>query len=110
MQVTAWKYKVSTSLNVKMELLTCDDEVPPEYLGSSITQFCRLVLILAITPLCEIEVNLRDLPLQAFSKFSSANEVCYSVDFELAIVFGPAMEIEMHYKGKMISKALVMYN
>jgi hypothetical protein len=66
-------------------------------------------LMIAVKPLCEIVVNLRDLPAEAFEKNHGPDGVFYSISYDLAIIFAPVIEFKMLYKGREFGKASAKY-
>jgi hypothetical protein len=85
-----------------------DDNDPPEYVDICIS-FIHLSLILAVKPLCEVQVNLRALPSDAFERVTGSDGVFYSITYDLAIKVGPMLEFQMLYKGQEYGKAVARY-
>jgi hypothetical protein len=59
--------------------------------------------------LCEIEVNLKDLPPDAFQKATGPEGVFYSVSYDLVIIFAPVIEFKMLYNGQEVGKVMTTY-
>jgi hypothetical protein len=66
-------------------------------------------LIIGVKPICSIDVDLRNLPVGAFKKITADGQIIYSVDFELAIAFGPAMEFRLLYQKTLMGSAVAHY-
>ena len=84
-----------------------DEDDPPEYLETC--DASKIFLTLAVKPLCEVEMDLRELPEEAFERVTGSDGVYYSITYELAIKFGPMLEFQMLYKGKEYGKAIAKY-
>lgn len=96
-QVTEWKYRFAAALNCSVELLSCTKKDAPEYIHDSVQR------------VCEMEVNLRDLPADAFERLTGPDGVYYSVSYELAIIFDPVIEFKLMYKGRDIGRVTAKY-
>jgi hypothetical protein len=57
-----------------------------------------------------MEVNLRDLPADAFERSTGPDGVYYSVSYELAVIFDPVIEFKLMYKGRDIGRVTAKYD
>jgi hypothetical protein len=60
-------------------------------------------------PICDITSDLRNLPPDAFERLEGARGRCYLAKYDLLFVFGSTIEINLSYKGKVLSKCDVHF-
>jgi hypothetical protein len=58
--------------------------------------------------LCAIEVDLRNLPLEAFERSVGQSGVYYSLNYELVVVFDPVIEFKLFHQGSQIERAMAV--
>jgi hypothetical protein len=66
--------------------------------------------MLAVKPFCEVQVNLRDLPEEAFERVTGSDGVFYSITYDLAMKFGSMLEFQMLFNGIEYGKVTAKYH
>jgi hypothetical protein len=65
----------------------------------------------AVLPLCDLEVDLRNLPRDAITERTGSSGTYYRVDYDLGVTFGPSgIEFKFLYQGNVKGGVVSNYN
>jgi hypothetical protein len=60
--------------------------------------------------LCDLEVDLKNLPRSAFKSYTGNRGVYYQCQFNLGLTFGPELTFQMLHDSKVVGKVKVKYS
>jgi hypothetical protein len=92
-----------------LTLFVCEDNVPPEYKTSSGT-FQRSLNLMVVVQLCEMSVNLRELPDGAFTRYTENKKQFYRATYELGLSFGAELIMSFLHQGDVIGSVAARYS
>lgn len=89
-------------------LFVCEERDPPNYKNNSgnITRFPTLIIVKL---LCEITVDLRDLPQKAFELRYGEKGQFYQTKYDLGLTFGAELVFTFLYNEKVLGRASTRY-
>jgi len=94
---TVERFKSGTSLVHNSRLWFCDADFAPQFRNPSVSQ------------LCELSVNHRDLPTEAFKQRNGSNGTYYQVSYQLELTFGSELLFKLSYQGKIYGSVRAHY-
>jgi hypothetical protein len=96
---TVEHFKSGEPLNHTSRLWFCDEDFAPKFRNHSGIFKFSVCSYAAVSQLCEVEVNHRDLPIAAFKQRNGFNGIYYQVAYELQLTFGSELIFKMAYQG-----------